>query len=182
MAEFDEQYYVSQCLEGNKDAFGFIVDKYERAIFNIALRIVKEYDDARDITQSVFVKAYEKLDSYNSSFKFFSWIYRIAINESLNFVNRKKPDETVDERFVAPTISPVDQLQVSELNASIQQALARLKPDYRAVIVLKHFKELSYREMSEVLQIPEKTVKSRLFSARQLLKVILVEQGIVGNG
>jgi RNA polymerase sigma-70 factor (ECF subfamily) len=127
-------------------------------------------EDAADVTQSVFLKAFEHLDRYNPEYKFFSWIYRIAINESINQFNRGKREQALDEAQPSSTRGPAEQTEADVLSDRIQEALMALQEDYRMVIVLRHFSELSYREISEILHIPEITVKSRLYSARQLLK------------
>ncbi len=172
-------------VKGDREAFGAIVDQYQRAIFNVAYRMVNDYEDAMDITQSAFMKAYENLDSYDPSHKFFSWLYRIAINESLNHVSKRKRQtrlayEPADSsEYGGHGRSPDDPVEQSETDAMLQNALVRLTFDYRLVVILRHFLSLSYREIGEIIDVPEKTVKSRLFTGRQLLKEILVEQGYV---
>ena len=172
-------------VKGDRESFGAIVDRYQRAIFNVAYRMVNDYEDAMDITQSAFIKAYENLDKYDPSHKFFSWLYRIAINESLNHVSRRKrqtrlayePGDSL--RYGGQVHSPGDPVEESETDAMLQGALAQLKFDYRLVVILRHFLSLSYREIGDIIDVPEKTVKSRLFTGRQMLKEILVEQGYV---
>jgi RNA polymerase sigma-70 factor (ECF subfamily) len=145
------------------------------------LRMVKVTEDAEDITQTVFVKAYEKLDSYNPAHRFFSWIYRIAVNESINFCKRIRRTEEYESGLVkSKKATPEERFRAEQLGEHVGDAISRLKLDYRLVIVLKHYHDFSYKEMSEVLQIPEKTVKSRLFTARQQLKLILEKEGIRG--
>lgn len=181
MTEQDDLMLVRQCLEGNTKAFESIVDKYQKAIFNVAFRMVSDYDDAEDIAQSVFIKAFEKLATFNPKYKFFSWLYRMAVNESLNFLNQRKRLQELDKNFVSKTKRPDEAYDDIELSQNIQNALMHLKPDYRAILVLKHFEDFSYEEIGYVLGIPEKTVKSRLYTARQLLKDILLKKGIVTN-
>lgn len=171
---------VADCLNGNSRAFEVLVDKYERPIFNLALRMVKDYEDATDVAQTVFVKAYENLGSYNPAHQFFSWIYRIAVNESINFSKKRKAHEEY-ESGVVPSFrggTPEDAAGNAELVDQVGDAIRRLKTDYRMVIVLKHYHDFSYQEIAEILDIPEKKVKSRLFTARQQLKEILVKEGI----
>ena len=168
---------VKSCLNGNKGAFEALVVKYEKAIFNIAFRLMNNYEDAMDITQSVFIKAYEKLDTFDDSRKFFSWLYKIAVNESINFRKMKRLTEQIDNNYPEKRNNPEESMIRSELCDRVQTALMTLTFNYRIVIVLKHFQNLSYKEISDLLAIPEKTVKSRLFTGRQLLKGILVEKG-----
>jgi RNA polymerase sigma-70 factor (ECF subfamily) len=169
---------VVRILEGDKRAFEEIVDEHEKTIFNLVYRMVHNHEDAKDLTQTVFIKAYENLHSYNPAYRFFSWLYRIAINECLNHnTKRKKVDQLKwdppDRRH-----NPEDHIVTNELSDQISGALMMLKIPYRTVLVLKHFNDFSYREISEILGIPEKTVKSRLFTGRQLLRDYLIQQGI----
>jgi RNA polymerase sigma-70 factor (ECF subfamily) len=179
MNERTDAELVQACLAGENQAFETLVRKYHQAIYNLALRMVKEPEDAEDIAQSVFVKAYEKLDTYKPSHQFFSWIYRIGINESINFAKkRKRLDEYESGVSGFREETPEDEVGDDDLGEQIADAIMLLKVDYRMVIVLKHFHDYTYQEMSDVLDIPEKTVKSRLFSARQQLRRILESEGI----
>jgi RNA polymerase sigma-70 factor (ECF subfamily) len=181
MKERIDAALVERSLRGDNSAFETLVLKYERAIYNLALRMTRVPEDAEDITQTVFVKAYEKLDSYNPAHRFFSWIYRIAVNESINFCKRnRKTDEYESGVTGVDELTPEEDFRAGELSEHVTDAIGRLKLDYRLVVVLKHFHDFSYQEISEVLQIPEKTVKSRLFTARQQLKLILEKEGIRG--
>jgi RNA polymerase sigma-70 factor (ECF subfamily) len=174
---------VQACLEGDTGAFAKLVDKYEKKLFNTALRVVSDPEDAADATQSAFVKAYEKLYTFDPSYKFFSWIYRILLNESLNIVKRRKRFDSLDNEerpteLEAGARNPEEFYGDAEAGEQIREALAVLKADYRVVIELKHNQGMSYREMSEVVGVPEKTIKSRLFSARRQLRDILIKRGI----
>ena len=124
------------------------------------------------------MKAFEQLDQYKPEFKFFSWIYRVAVNESINQIKRNRKHLPLDEREVSDTRSPVDFVGAGDISRGIQESLMGLQEDYRTVVVLRHFSECSYRQISEILHIPEKTVKSRLYSARQLMKEQLKGSGI----
>jgi len=169
---------VQACLAGDRSAFAKLVDSYEGKLFNVAYRITGSQEDAMDVTQAAFLKAYEKLHTFQLSRTFFSWIYRIAINESLNLVRRSRTTLALDLEAPDPEKSPEEAVRDSETRQLVQQALLRLRPDHRAVIVLRHFEGLTYGEMAEVLGIPEKTVKSRLFSARRTLRTILAKRGV----
>jgi RNA polymerase sigma-70 factor (ECF subfamily) len=181
MNETDDLTLVRQCLKGSSKAFETLVNKYQKPIFNVAYRMTREYDDSSELTQMVFVKAYEKLELYNSNFKFFSWLYRIAVNESLNFLKQERKNEELDASVISENDMPDQALHESEVSGNIQKALMKIDMNYRMVIILKHFQEFSYKEMSIILNIPEKTVKSRLFMARQKLKDVLMKEGIVAN-
>ncbi|NIM69556.1 MAG: sigma-70 family RNA polymerase sigma factor [Xanthomonadales bacterium] len=170
---------LRDCKKGDRQALGSLVRRYERPVYNAAFRMMGNPDEAADVTQTVFLKAFENLDRYQPKFKFFSWIYRIAINECIDQLNRRNRFEPLDENPEATARGPVDVAVTGQLGRDIQAVLMALNEDHRSVIVLRHFTELSYREMSEILQIPEKTVKSRLFSARQQMKGRLEEMGIL---
>ena len=171
---------VAECIGGSNPAFETLMRKYYRPVYNVALRMLKEPTDAEDIAQTVFIKAYEKLDTYNPRHQFFSWIYRIAINESINASKKtKRLDEYESGVSAALKETQVENVGQDELAEALDGAITLLTVDYRMVIVLRHYHDFTYEEMGEILDIPEKTVKSRLFTARQRLKEILEKQGVV---
>ena len=178
MIEHDDNELVRQCLAGNPQAFEVLVEKYQKPIFNVAYRMTHNYEDAEDITQSVFVKAYEKLRSFRPSYKFFSWIYRIAVNETLNVLQQSKRTEEINSEYSASEKTPDESYAETELQEKLQEALMGLSMEYQVLILLKHFQHFSYREIAYIMDIPEKKVKSRLFTARQLLRDILMRRGI----
>ena len=156
-----------------------LVERYDKKLFNTSYRMVNDYEDAMDATQTTFVKAYEKLHTFNPSYRFFSWIYRILLNESLNLLHQRKRFDQLDSDIILRTKNPEDDYKEREAGRHIQAALMDMKPDYRVLIVLKHFQDLSYDEISGVTGIPTKTVKSRLFTARRQLRELLLRRGIV---
>lgn len=174
MNEAFETVIVRKCLSGNINAFGTLVEKYEKPVYNLAFRMTGSRCDAEDITQSVFIKAFEKLDSYDIAFRFFSWLYRIAVNETINFVKKKRRLEPIDQVSLTDENNPEKLVEQRELERRVQDCLLRMDEHYRIVLILRHMQQLSYREISEALGIPEKTVKSRLFSGRNILKDILM--------
>ncbi len=169
----DDQTLVRRFLEGERKAFEPLVERYQKTVYNVALRMANDPDDAADITQNVFIKASEKLGSYDPTYKFFSWIYRIAVNESINFVGSARKSEALSEDLATGGSSPDEILQAGMLSETVEAGLTKLSDDNRVVIVLRHFEELSYDEIGFILDLPVKTVKSRLFTARQSLKKIL---------
>jgi RNA polymerase sigma-70 factor (ECF subfamily) len=169
----DDNLWVARCLRGDASAFEPIVRRYQRVLFSVAHRILGNYEDALDATQNAFVRAYEGLDGYDPSRRFFSWIYRIVVNESLNARRARRPGEPLSERLPDAADGPLENVAAIERSASIEAALARLSEDHRLVVVLRHFADLSYSEMSDALGVPEKTVKSRLFEARHRLGELL---------
>lgn len=181
MSENDDLDLVKKCQDGDRKAFELLVDRYQRQVFNVALRMTRNYADAEDIAQTTFIKAFENIGSVDPKYKFFSWIYRIVVNESLNHVHQRKYAEELDEEIVAPEKSLEERFDEDQTSARVQDALMEMKEDHRAVIVLKHLQGLSYEEISEILKIPEKKVKSRLFTARLVLKDVLQSKGLERN-
>ena len=169
---------IKRCRSGDRQALEELVGLYEKPVYNAAYRILGNPDDAADTTQVVFLKALEHLGQYDPKYKFFSWIYRIAVNESINQLKRGRNQQPLDDTEVAGTRGPDAIVEAGDLSREIQAGLMGLKEDYRTVVVLRHFSECSYRQISEILEIPEKTVKSRLYSARQLMKETLQARGV----
>jgi len=167
---------VRRYLAGQREAAGGLVDRYQRRLFNVALRMLGNVEDAEDVTQTVFLKAFLKLRTYDPKYRFFSWVYRMTVNESLNVIKRRKRTVTLEAAppVPAPGATPDHATEVQDL---LGRALMRLQPDDRAIVVLKHFASFSYEEIAEVLEIPVRTVKSRLFTARDRLRLALREQG-----
>jgi RNA polymerase sigma-70 factor, ECF subfamily len=168
---------VRQYLDGDGQAAGGLVDRYERRLFNVAFRMLGNVQDAEDVTQTTFCNAFLSMQSYDPQYRFFSWIYRMAVNESLNQLKRRRPMVTLDERSGIPQrgVAADDALEAED---RVGKALMDLKPDDRAVVVLFHFVSLSYEEMADVLEVPARTVKSRLFTARERLRLTLLQQGV----
>ena len=137
--------------------------------------MLNNVQDAEDVTQTVFLDAFLELRTYNPRYKFFSWIYRMTVNESLNMLKRRKPTVPLDDEFDirAPGAAPD---RAAEVQDRVGKALMSLKPDDRAVVVLKHFVSFSYQEIADVLEVPVRTVKSRLYTARERLRLTLRER------
>jgi len=170
---------VRGCLAGDRRAFEELVGRYQRPIFNAAYRILHDRDDAKDVSQTVFLKAYEHLDRFDTNQRFFSWLYRIAINESLDVVGGRKRHDAVVDDLVADRPGPEESASRDELDRGLQSALMAVRVEYRTVIVLKHIMGCSYEEIAVILDCPVKTVKSRLFTARQALRDVLVARGMM---
>ena len=165
-------------MKGDRRAFEALLVKYEKPVYNAAYRMLHNREDARDVTQTVFLKVYENLDQYNPAHRFFSWVYRIALNESINWLKKSGRQEALEYETADQGDGPEQQAGDQQLGEGMEAALMMIKSDYRAVIILKHVLGCSYIEISEVLDIPEKTVKSRLYTARQQLQERLTEQGL----
>jgi RNA polymerase sigma-70 factor, ECF subfamily len=168
-----DEVLVSQSLAGDTDAFGVLVTRYQKVMYTVALRMLANAEDAADATQDAFVKAFQALPTFDSNYRFYSWMYRILVNECLNAIRSRRPVDPIDDE-IAGYGSPYETAAAAERHEQIQVALQRLTPEYRAVVVLRHFAGQSYGEIAATLDIPEKTVKSRLYSARHLLGEMLL--------
>jgi RNA polymerase sigma-70 factor (ECF subfamily) len=164
---------VARCLGGQQDAYEAIVTRYQRGLFNVALRMLGNYEDARDATQNAFVKAYEHLDSFDPEQRFFNWLYRILKNECLNVLRARRPSQPVS--LDMPSARGADPVEARERHQAIQTALMTLSTEYREVVVLRHYTDLSYDEIGAALGIPATKVKSRLYTARQQLGELLMD-------
>lgn len=173
----EEDALVRRTLAGDREAFGDLVEAYQDVVYNLALRMVGDPEDARDVTQTAFVKAYTKLASFDRRNRFFSWLYRIGINESLNLLGRRRNREELDDSLEAPGPGPARAAEAAEEEQLMNRALMDLTPEYRQVLILRHFLDFSHREIGELLQLPEKTVKSRLHTGRERLAVALRKHG-----
>lgn len=169
---------VAACLAGDRSAFDELVDRYQGPLFNAAYRITGSVDDAMDATQTAFVRAFEKLHTFDPRYRFFSWIYRIVVNQSLNIVDRRRDESALEPELAANGGSPETAAHDRDRARSLERALLDLSPEHRAVVVLKHLDGFSYQEIGEMLGVPEKTVKSRLFDARRRLRRILEKRGV----
>jgi len=171
-----DQALVERYRRGDREAFTELMIRYQRPIYNAAFWILRSADDAHDISQVVFLKVAEHLDDFDSQHRFFSWIYRIAVNESLNLLRRNGHEEPLDEDIDLPgpdSANPETLARDAERSRSIQRALLTMSPNDRTVLVLRHFSECSYQEIAQILDVDEKTVKSRLFEARHRLRELL---------
>lgn len=178
MSKAPEIALIEKCRSGDREALGELLRQYQKPVYNAAYRILGNPDDAADVTQAVFLKVFENLDRYDPKFRFFSWIYRIAVNESINQNKRGSRMQPLDEREIPARGGPDAALESSSLSDQIQGGLMALNENYRMVVVLRHFSDFSYREIGKILDIPEKTVKSRLYSARQAMKETLQARGV----
>lgn len=173
-----DEHLVRMCLLGDQQAFAELVDRYQKSIFNLALRMTNRRADAEDVTQTTFIKAYENLVSFKPYHHFFSWLYRIGINEAINCLrNRNRfvplPDQS------ALQVSQSEKTSVdTETSELVQEALMHLNRQYRLLLVLRHLHELHCEDIAYMLNTSVHLVKVRLVTARHLLKNILIKMGI----
>jgi len=169
-----DEALVARCRNGDGEGFAALVRRYERPVFNLAFRMLGDREDARDVAQAAFLKALESLHRFDARFRFFSWLYRIAMNEALDVLGRRGRQTELTDVHAADD-DPMRDAQSADLGARVRFALGELSPDHRAVLVLRHYQELSYEEIGRVLELTDATVKSRLFEARERLRVRLAD-------
>ncbi len=180
---FDESSLVLRAREGDADAFSQLVSHYDRKIYRLAKHITGSDEDAEDVLQETFLKAYEHLDGFQGNSKFYTWIVRIAVNEALMKLRKRKSDRTVsldetpenaDEPIVREIAvwdgNPEDRYSTSELRSILDRAIEGLKPAFRTVFVLRDVEELSTEETANLLNLSVPAVKSRLLRARLELR------------
>jgi RNA polymerase sigma-70 factor (ECF subfamily) len=184
--QLDDRTLVARILEGERDLFGVLSKRYEKRVINYVYRITHRYEDAHDLTQEIFVKVYLALDRYDPKYQFSTWLFRIAQNSAIDALRKKSISEvplarpsTEDDpggrerEFADGGVSPYRALKNKQLSAAIDKAVGKLPPDYRELIQLRHFAELSYEEIATMKKLPLGTVKNKLFRARNLLKEAL---------
>jgi len=181
----DDLKIIESCLLGNSQMFSRLIDNYKNMIYNLAYRMSNNPQEAEDISQETFLRAYQSLARFNPSYKFSTWLYQITLNiirdrfkkKELNYVSLDTPIETGDSEFYPQpedsTNNPEQIIAQKENIQAIQQAIYSLPLKYREVIVLRHLQDLSYIEISNILKLPSGTVKIRLYRAREQLKKIL---------
>ncbi len=179
----DDREVVARVVGGDAPAFGVIVERYMDRLYHASYRMLGSPEEARDVVQDTFVKAFEKLESFRGSSSLYTWLFRIAINGSLSRRRRRRAVRftTVGGKgdagagtgagWADPSApAPEDALVAAETETLVQEALAALDDPHRVILVLRDIQQLDYREIGEVLDLPEGTVKSRLHRARLLLR------------
>jgi RNA polymerase sigma-70 factor (ECF subfamily) len=179
----DEHRLIADSLEGDTAAFGELVRRYQDRLYTTVYRLVDNADDALDVVQEAFLHAYQSLGSFKGDALFFTWLHRIGVNTAISLKRKKRVmvridavhnGETAIEPFDPSDLSrPGHAIEQSEQERHIQQALARLSPEHRAVLVMKDMEEMKYEEIAQVLGVPIGTIRSRLHRARLELREIL---------
>lgn len=183
LAGTDESVLVAQAREGDTTAFGELVRRYENKIFRLAQHITQNREDAEDVLQETFLKAYEHLDQFQGNSKFYTWIVRIAVNQALMKLRRRKTDksvsidenidtgeDTIVREIAAWGEDPEQRFSREELGEILDSAIQSLEPPYRSVFVLRDIEDLSTEETAEALDLSIPAVKSRLLRARLQLR------------
>jgi RNA polymerase sigma-70 factor (ECF subfamily) len=169
--EVEDRDLILRARKRDVEAYNLLVSRWEKRIFNYLLRLVKDREDALDLGQDVFLKAYQNLAKLEDTSRFGPWLYRIAHNEAYSLLRKNRPDAELPEDRMDPA-SGRRMLPV-EVSLAVERALARLSADQREAVVLKIYQGFKFEEMAEILSCPVSTVKSRLYTALELLKETL---------
>jgi RNA polymerase sigma-70 factor, ECF subfamily len=174
MPEQSDRHLVLRTLAGENEAYGTLVREYQQSVFNVCYRMLGEYGQAEDMAQNTFIRAHQRLSTFDINRPFGPWIRRVATNLCLNQLKRILPEITPleDEILLSsshPSTNPERAQEELERNQAIRQAMLELPPHYLAVIELRHFQDMNYQEIADTLKLPVNTAKSHLFRARKLL-------------
>lgn len=173
---------IKQVIKGDQNAFAEIVELYKDKVFQLCYRMLGNRHEAEDMAQEAFLRAYVNITKFNQSRKFSTWLYRIATNLCIDRIRKKKPDYYLDaevpgtdglnmySQIEADTVKPEEEVENLELQEVIQKEILKLPDKYRSVIVLKYIEELQLQEISEILEIPLGTVKTRIHRGREALR------------
>lgn len=172
---------VADCQNGNKKAMDTLVRELQKPVYNTAYRMLGSADEAADVTQTTFLKVFENIDRFDPKYRLFSWTYRIAVNTALDQLKQRKRTKPLEQAPESTLGLPQESAATSQLSAEVQSTLMELSDDQRSVIVLRYFSDCSYQDIGRILELPEKTVKSRLFTARKQMKHKLQEHGVLSS-
>jgi len=167
----DEVKLIAKAKHGDTEAFGELVQRYQRRVYKVIYRFVKNHHQTDDLAQETFIRAFKAIDRFDLRYPFSPWIYRIAINLTINYVKKRKlkmVDTEVDLKTSGK--NPVNTLEKDETRKKVHQAIASLPLKLRQVLVLRVYEDWSYNRIAEVLELPIGTVMSRLSRAREALK------------
>jgi RNA polymerase sigma-70 factor, ECF subfamily len=181
----DDRRLIAECLHGRTSAFGELVRRYQDRLFNTVYRLVGHADDAQDIVQETFLHAYQALGSFKGDSQFFTWLYRIAFNTAVSQRRKRRVALRISAGAEDGAGEPVDtseygrpghSLERAEQETRVHEALQRLSPEHRAVLVLKDMEGQKYEAMADILGVPIGTVRSRLHRARLELRQLLQQE------
>lgn len=173
----DDDQLINAALAGDSAAFGMLVQKYQDRLFNTMTHVVGSPEDARDVVQDAFVKAFVKLETFERASAFYTWLYRIAFNAAVSRQRRQKPTVSIQQQreewgreLASADPPPEDRLERQELAGQVQAALARLTEEHRTIVVLREMDGCDYETIAAILDLPVGTVRSRLHRARLQLR------------
>jgi len=169
----DDTHLIEATLRGDSSAFGQLVRKYQDRLYNTLVHLTGSRDDAADLAQEAFVQAFVKLDTFRRTSTFYTWLYRIAFNQTASHYRRTKPTASLDEvraatgrEPVASNPGPHQRLEQQENRVQVREALARLTDEHRTILILREIEGCDYDTIAGVLDVPVGTVRSRLYRAR----------------
>jgi len=181
----DDHRLIRDCLEGRTEAFGELVHRHQDRLYNTVFRLLDNAEDARDVVQDAFLSAYQSLDSFKGDSLFFTWLYRIAVNTAFSLKRKQRATLSIyrggmeggghEPHDPSRETQPDHALEVADEERRIQQALNRLSPEHRLVLIMKDMEGQKYEVMAEVLGVPIGTIRSRLHRARMELREILLQ-------
>ncbi len=179
--EVEDRDLIVKAKKGNVESYNLLVSRWEKRVFNYLLRLVGNREDAFDLSQDVFLKAYQALGKLEDTAKFSGWLFRIAHNEAYSLLRRNRLDDA--EITFDPSTANLGggRMYPMELSLTVERALGKLTPEQREAVLLKVFQGFKFEEMAEVLGIPVSTVKSRLYTALDLLKDVLAPVQTAGS-
>jgi RNA polymerase sigma-70 factor (ECF subfamily) len=178
--EVEDRDLVAKARRGDVEAYNLLVSRWERRIYNYVLRLVGDREDALDLTQETFLKAYQNLRKLDDAGRFTPWLFRIAHNEAFSLLRKRKPEGEMPADIGRGGLDR--RLYPVELKLAVKSALARLSPEQREAVVLKIYQGFKFEEMAQVLDCPVSTIKSRLYTALDLLKTTLAPINSRGVG
>ena len=177
--EVEDRDLIAKARRGDVEAYNLLVSRWEKRVFNYLLRLVSNREDAMDVSQDVFLKAYQNLPKLDDAGKFAGWLFRIAHNEAFSMLRRKRPEVDLAAEPRGPEMGRG--LLPIELSLAVESALDRLNHDQREAVLLKVYQGFKFEEMAEILGCPVSTVKSRLYTALELLKTTLAPSLLRGE-
>lgn len=182
-----EKRLIKKVKKGDHQAFADLVDRYKNSVYSICLRMVGNRQEAEDLSQEAFIRAYNNISKFDSDRKFSTWLFRIATNLSIDSLRRKKPSVSLDAEIPGTeglalntllpgnTVPPDEQIIKAETEQWIQKEIGTLPDKYRSAVILKYVEDLSLREISEIMNLPVGTVKTRVHRGREMLRKNLKE-------
>lgn len=177
--EVEDRDLAAKARRGDVDAYNLLVSRWERRVFNYILRLVGDREDAQDVSQDVFLKAYQNLGKLDDPARFAPWLFRIAHNESFSLLRRNRPETGALEDLPPPPPNP--RMLPVETSLAVTAALGRLSREQREAVELKIYQGFKFEEMAEILDCPVSTIKSRLYTALDILKNVLAPVSLQGE-
>jgi RNA polymerase sigma-W factor len=187
-AKETDSILINQAKSGDDQAYDKLLNKYRNSVYNLVYRMVRDIEEAEDLTQEAFIKAFNSLAQFNEEYAFSTWLYKIATNNCIDFFRKRKlqtlsldkpiqyKDSEIHHEIPDPELNPEKNILASERSSIIREAIETLPEKYYTAIILRHTEEKSYEEIAEILHLPIGTVKARIFRAREMLNKALKDR------